>query len=329
MMKSMGHTVFLYGAENSDASWCDELIPIISEEERTTLLESFSGRANTATEYQHAWIDERSPLWQLSNPRMIREIGLRKQPRDFICQIGGASQETVSLAHPELMTVEYSIGYEGSFGAYRVFESNIWRHWTYGYQKISEGRFFDTVIPVFFDPAEFEFREKKEPFALYLGRLTPKKGVEVAIQSAKLAGLPLKIIGHDREKDLVPRGVEFLGALPQAERNNYLSRASVVLCPTLYVEPFCCVSVEAQMCGTPVVSTDWGGFTENVEHGKTGFHCNYLGGFVDGIKKSLELDKAYIRARAERLYSMHNINHDYQRYFERLSTLWGDGWNTI
>src|ERR1051326_7983622 len=170
MMKSLGHTVYIYGAEGTTAP-CDEFIPVITDEERRTLLDSFSGRPNTFCEYQHAWIDERSPLWQLANPRIIREVGKRKKPRDVICQIAGAAMDPVALAHPDLLHVEYSIGYQGCSAPFRVFESNIWRHWVYCNQQIWQGRFFDETIPLFFDPSEFTFRQEKKPFALFVGRL--------------------------------------------------------------------------------------------------------------------------------------------------------------
>lgn len=323
MMRDLGHTVFLYGAEGNEAP-CDEFIQCITEEERNTLLDF------DHCQYQHAWIDQRSPIWQLANPRMAREVRKRKQPRDFLLTIGGASQEPVSRLNPDLMCVEYSIGYSGSFGPYRVFESRAWQHNTYGFQHIDDSRFFDTVIPVFFDPAEFQFREKKEPFALFVGRLIPKKGLSIACKAAEAAGIPLKVIGHGGDRSLVTNGAEYLGALDMQERNELMSRASVVICPTQYIEPFNCVAVEAQMCGTPVVSTDFGGFTETVEQGRTGYRCSYLGEFVDGIRKASTLDCNYIRERAIANYSMHNLKHDYQRYFERLMLLWEDaGWNSL
>ena len=113
------------------------------------------------------------------------------------------------------------------------------------------------------------------------------------------------------------------------ERNDWMSRASVLICPTLYIEPFGSIAVEAQLCGTPVVSTAFGGFIETIEHGKTGYHCNYLGEFVRGLRDAQNLDHAYIRQRAVEKYSYHNIKHQYQKYFDRLLLLWGTGFNSL
>jgi glycosyltransferase involved in cell wall biosynthesis len=319
LLKGLGHTVFLYASEENEAP-CDELITTITKEEQHVLLDG--------CEYQYAAMESRFALWALANPRMVAEIAKRKKERDIIAVIGGTSHEPIANAHPDLMTVEYSIGYVSSFAKYRVFESHYWRAMTHGFQQAWEGRYFDAVIPLFFDPAEFQFRSTKEGFALYVGRLIPNKGLLTACLAARHAGIPLKVIGHG-DPALVTHGAQYLGALPMAERNDLMSRATVLICPTHYVEPFGSVAVEAQMCGTPVVSTDFGGFVETVENGRTGYRCSYLGEFVSAVRAASLLDRHYIRARAERLYSIEAVAQQYEDYFKRLQLLWGEGWNSL
>lgn len=322
LLKELGYYVILYASEDNEAP-CDEFVTCITKEEQKVLLDGL--------EYQYAALHNRGyPLWALGNNRMIVEIGKRKQTRDFICTIGGTSQEPIANAHPDLMCVEYSIGYISSFAKYRVYESHYWRGMSHGLQNQVDGRFFDTVIPLFFDHTEFKFRprEEKEPFAIYVGRLTPKKGVGIACSAAEVAGVNLKVIGHGDES-LVTNGAEYLGALGQEERNEWISRASVLLCPTTYIEPFGATAVEAQLCGTPVISTDFGGFCETVEHGKTGFRCNHLGEFASAIKLADQFDSHYIHRRAVANYSIDAVKHQYKRYFERLMLLWGSGWNSL
>lgn len=327
MMKDLGHTVYLYASEENEAP-CDELITVITKEEIEVMLAHTVNKDGVIdpTPYQYAFIEEWSPIWQLANARTIREIGKRKEDHDLICSIGGGSQRSVANAHSDLQFVEYSIGYQGSFSPYRVFESTAWMHYAYGQQGL-DARFFDTVIPCAYDPEEFPFRSTKEPFALYVGRLIPRKGVEIACRAAHAAGVPLKIIGHG-DKALVTHGAEYLGALSASERNEWMASAQCVFTPTTYIEPFNQVAVEAQLCGTPVISTDFGGFTETIEHGVTGFRCSYLGEFAQAIHDCADLDPLAIRMRAVEKYSLHNVKHQYQRYFERLALLWGKGWDT-
>ena len=319
ILKSLGHYVIIYGSEENEAP-CDELVQVVSKKEIS------DGIGNSP--YQYAAADNKYPLWELANKRTIEAIQARKQPRDFICTIGGTAQKLIADAHPDLMTVEYSIGYEGSFAKYRVFESQAWRHTSYAREGIKDGRFFDAVIPLFYDPEEFPFRAEKEPFALYVGRLTPRKGIAIACEAAEAAGMPLKVIGHG-DKRLLIHGAEYLGELDLASRNEWMSRASAVLCPTQYIEPFGGVAVEAQMCGTPVITTDFGAFVETVEQGKTGWRCHYLGEFVDALRHGLPLDPVYIRSRSIAKYSIETVKVQYQAYFDRLSLLWDQGWNTV
>ncbi len=321
MMKNLGHHVTLYGSEENEAP-CDEFVTCITKEEISSLL------GMGPWEYQYANIEDWSPLFQLFNARAAIEVAKRKQLRDMICQIGGSSQKYVTDRNKELMTVEYSIGYLGSFTSYRVFESSAWMHNTYAAQEITDGRFYDTVIPLFFDPSEFTFNEKPDDYFLYVGRLVPRKGIGMACNIATKAGIKLKIIGHG-DKTLITGGHEYLGAVDMKTRNEIMSKAKAVLAPTLYVEPFGASPVEAQMCGTPTISTDFGAFHETVEQGKTGFRCSYLGEFVRACKQVEGLDRKKIRDIAHQKFSMHVLKHRYQEYFERLQILWGDGWDTI
>ncbi len=316
ILKDLGHTVFLYASEENEAP-CDELITCVTKAEIHHLLHTIQPKP---IPYQYAAMDQGSLLWQAANWSMIDGIRQRKQPDDFICTIAGVSQQPVALAHPDLRCVEYSIGYPNSFSAYKVFESAVYQHYMYGVHQTEHVRFYDTVIPIPFDETEYPYRENKDPFVLYVGRIIEQKGIEIACQAAVAAGVPLKVIGHG-DASLVTHGAEYLGTLEASERNDWMARAQAVLTPTLYIEPFNAVAVEAQLCGTPVISTDIGGFVETVEHGRTGFRCDYAEEFTRAIHAVTDLDPAYIRRRAVDRYSMRTIAPMYQRYFERLLLL--------
>lgn len=321
LLKGLGHYTMLYASEENEAP-CDELVTCITKAEQVQWGGAFP--------YQHAKIAPDNPLWRLASPRMIAAIQQRKQPQDIICTIGGGSQADVTQAHPELLAVEYCIGYEGCYAPYRVFQSQAWRHMCYGAQGMKlGGRFFDEVIPAFYETEKFP-QADPEDYLLYVGRIIPYKGIQIACQAAQMAGVPLKLIGHGdpaQIPNLVTYG-EYLGALGEAQRNAVMAKAKALICPTIYVEPMGMIAIEAQLAGTPVISTDYGGFTESVEQGYTGFRCNLLGEFVSAIQKVGELDRVKIRERAQALYSMEAGARLYANYFRRLETLWQDGWNT-
>jgi glycosyltransferase involved in cell wall biosynthesis len=83
------------------------------------------------------------------------------------------------------------------------------------------------------------------------------------------------------------------------------------------------------MAATPVITTDWGAFTENVRHGLTGYRCRTLKQFVQAAKDAEKLDCNAIHMEAQRKYSMWAIRHQYEEYFKSLKDLWGDGWYTV
>ncbi len=318
MMNASGHHVTLYASQDNEAP-CNELVTILTKSDQLKLLEG--------SPYQYAGANNKFNLWAESNKRTIKAIKSRKEPGDFICLIGGTSQKEITDAHPDLGCVEFSIGYEGCYAPNRVYQSQAWRHYIHGKYGMLDGKFFDAVIPYFFDPEEYTFKEKKEPFALFVGRLTKKKGIGIACEAAKLAGMPLKVIGHG-DQSLITHGAEFLGTLPDDERNDYLSRATCLICPTTYIEPFGAMAIEAQLSGTPVVCTDFGAFTETVQSGSTGYRCHYLGEFAEAIRTVHSMSPAYIQHRAKLLFSMDSVRPQYDAYFRRLELLWGDGWNS-
>lgn len=312
LKERLGAYVLLYGGEENDAP-CDELITVTTKAEQAQ-------HYGEGRPYQHARIEADNPLWQLFNKRAAGEIATRKQPRDYIFTLGGGSQASITMAHPDLMAVEYSIGYVGNYARNRVFQSQAWRHYCYGAQGVNSVRHFDEVIPGFFETEKFRRVEKPADYVLYVGRYMPRKGLGIVQQAAQLAGVPLKCVGHG-DPSLITYG-EDLGAVNEATRNELMANARALICPTLYVEPYGCISPEAQLCGTPVISTDCGGFTETVEHGVSGFRCNILGEFVDAIRKADTLDRELIQQRAQALYGFDTAAHSYANYFRRLNTLW-------
>lgn len=318
MMKARGHTVFLYAGEANEAP-CDELIPCLSEADRLILC--------NGGHYSSVPFDSNHPQWKRFNETAAAEVRKRLEPKDFLCIIGGYAQKDVSDGVPELTTVEFGVGYGGIYSNFRVFESYAWMHTVYGSQHphnphAVDGRWYDTVIPGYLDPAMFPFEEKKDDYFLFVGRLIDRKGPHIAAHMARELGVKLVVAGHGNP----PPDCEYVGVVGPEERGCLMSRAKALIAPTIYIEPFGNVAIEAQACGTPVISTDWGAFTETVKHGETGFRCRTMAEFVHAGRKVSELNPHAIRQHVLDRYSLDVVGEMYEDYFTRLMGLHHGGW---
>ena len=190
-------------------------------------------------------------------------------------------------------------------------------------EPTDDARLFDSVIPNFFDPAEFTPRAGHGgDYLLFLGRHTPRKGLAVVAEVAKHTGLRVLTAGQGQER--VP-GAEYVGVVGPAARAELLAGAAAVLAFTTYLEPFGGVAVEAMLSGTPAITTDYGAFTETVAEGVSGFRCHTLAEFVAAVDAAQSLDRAGVAAWAQR-YTMDAVAPLYAAHLARLATLPGDGW---
>jgi glycosyltransferase involved in cell wall biosynthesis len=226
-----------------------------------------------------------------------------------------------------MITVEFGVGYGGTFSKYRVFESYAWMHTCYGAATMgkphdADGSWWDTVIPGYLDPAMFPFRDKKDDYFMFIGRLIDRKGFRIASDVTFDLDTRLVVCGEGTP----PVGCDYRGVVGPEERGRLLAGAKAVFVPTIYVEPFGNVNIEAQACGTPVITTDWGAFTETVIDGVTGFRCRTFGEFKRAAMNAQDLNPHVIREHAVQNYSLPVIGRKYENYFQRLLTLWDKGW---
>ena len=266
--------------------------------------------------------------WQAVNALQAERIAERAEPGDLLLIPFGVCQQSIAERLPHLRAVEYGIGYGGTFADFRVFESRAWQATVYGAQQGAHGangRFYDAVIPNFYDPAELPLGEGGD-YLLYVGRLTERKGLQIVLDTAERTGLPLVVAGAGEYP--LPDWVDYRGVVAGEEKAKLMGGARALLCPTLYLEPFGGVAVEAQMCGTPAITTDFGAFPETVEQGASGFRCRRMDEFAAAVEKAGALDRGAIRARALDRYSFAAVRPLYEDYFDHLATLDGDGFNT-
>lgn len=283
--------------------------------------------------------DPASPGWAEFNRRAIREIRKRAQPGDILAITMGATQQPVAeaLADRGLTVVETGIGYEGVWAPYRVFESWAWRNYLMAKERTDDARLFDDVIPRAYDVDEFPAGSGSGGYFLFVGRLMARKGPHIAAVACQRLGAKLIVAGQGvasvqpgritcQDGTVLEGEIEYAGVVGPAERAKLMGEAIALLCPTLYLEPFGGVSVEAQLTGTPAIVSPSGGLPENVVEGKSGYVCTTLAEFAGAAAVADQLDRAKIREHAQAVWGTDAVMPRFARYFDRLATLQGAGW---
>ena len=316
MLKSLGHTVYFYGIEDSDAE-CDENVQVLSRVE----LEISLGKYEDKNKFYN--LDYNTKAQEIFNANTIQEINMRKSPKDFLLCPYGFGHKIIADAVQIPLTVESGIGYTDTFALYRVFESYTWMAHVYGRNKQDNGSNYDCVIPNYFDPKDFEFSNAKQDYILYLGRLIGRKGIEIAIQAAQLAKTNLIVAGQDCNENInLDRPyVTYAGYADLATRRELLKNAKALIIPTMYIPPFEGVHVEAWFSGTPVITSDWGVFGETVQQGINGYRCRTMDHYVWAIQNIDKLRSSDCHSYALNNFSMDRIKWMYDEYFDMLYDL--------
>jgi glycosyltransferase involved in cell wall biosynthesis len=179
-------------------------------------------------------------------------------------------------------------------------------------------------------PADlYRFRPEPGKYLAFLGRISPEKRVDRAIEIATRVGMPLKIAAKvDRvdedyfESVIAPLLgnplVEFVGEIGEGEKDEFLGNAHALLFPIDWPEPFGLVMIEAMACGTPIIAYRGGAVPEVMEQGHTGFIVDGLEDAVEAVRHVAQLSRKRCREIFERRFTATRMAHDYVKQFERL-----------
>lgn len=310
MMTDLGHDVFLYGGPDNEAP-CTEHISCITHDLQEIALGD--------NHYTQVDFNPLNPLWTFFNSQAIQAIRNRIKPRDIICLIGGWSQKPIADSFPQNPSVEFGIGYHGIFAKYKVFESYAWMHTHYGARSSStdiDGDSNDAVIPSYIDIDEFTYVDTPQDYVAYVGRMIDRKGIHIAAEACSSSGMRLITAGPGFGMN----NVEHIGELNPEKRNIFMGGAYALIAPTIYIEPFGTVAVEAMACGTPIICSDWGAFTETVIDGVTGFRCRTRKDYIDAIRDVAMLDRSSISDYARKRYGLKSVSIMYDKYFDHVDT---------
>lgn len=339
-LKMMGerHEIILYGGELSEVGDYAELVPVYTDAEQKRWYGDMD--ANSLPTIAGSW-DATQPQYVETNKRTADWIAHRYEPGDIVLLTGGLAQKPIADALPQALVAEWAAGYSGMFAPYVCFESYAWRHYCYGRfgqwwadSAADTGRWFDTVIPNFFDPEEWSLHEK-EDYLVFVGRLIERKGPHIAAMIARELDMPLLVAGSGmvehkpgefilcEDGTRIEGDVHYQGTVGREERNELMGKARCLIAPTTYIEPFGAVVIEAPLCGTPSVATDFGAFTEILPRER---RFSTLAEGMEAVANAMALFPDGLQAEALLDYSLEAVGPMYESWFARLDSLWRGGW---
>lgn len=180
------------------------------------------------------------------------------------------------------------------------------------------------------DLSLYQFRERKQEYLCFLGRIAPIKGTHLAIEVAKKTGIPLKIAGEVQplfqdyfDTQVKPhidgKFIELVGEVDLKAKNELLGNSLAMLFPIQWNEPFGLVMIEAMACGTPVLALPGGSVEEVVRDGISGFVCNSLDDMASRATQSLPAIKAQtVRDYCQQYFSLERMVSDYLGLYQQL-----------
>ena len=258
-----------------------------------------------------------------------------KNAREYDIVHNHAGEEVMALAHlvpdvPMLTTMHCLVTPDTQF---------IWDRYPGHYNTISRSQYatmpkvaggtYAGVVHNAIDVASFPFQAEKDDYLLFLARISPEKGPQLAVEVALRCGKKLILAGKvdpfDRDffvSTVAPLidgdRVVFVGEADAKMKRELYKAASCVLMPITWEEPFGLVMAEAQACGTPVIAFDRGAAGEIVQDGLTGFLANSVEEMVAAVGRIDEIDLRACRRHVEAHFDSHVMAEGYLRVYQSI-----------
>jgi glycosyltransferase involved in cell wall biosynthesis len=330
MMKDK-YPIILYAPEGPPVDGVT-LVPCLTDAERTATFGADDPNRLPA------WpTDQQTATFNLN---VVKNMIVRLDPDDIIMLVAGYTHFAVAQAFPNHAICEPFVGYEGIIGgrSWAAYESYAHMHNVYALKGIRDIRWFDTVIPPYYDPKEFpKCNNGSGDYLLFLGRLIFRKGVHIAAQIADACNMPLVIAGSgateiSANKIVAPevviegKDLKYVGPVDVKQRAKLIAGARAMLVPTTYMEPGGNVAIEAMAAGTPAITTDFGVFTETVP---SKFRFRTLRDAVAAVERAMKVDNSAIQNYALANFSLRATAPKFQKWFDDLLTLRDKGWYSL
>jgi glycosyltransferase involved in cell wall biosynthesis len=179
------------------------------------------------------------------------------------------------------------------------------------------------------DAYSFFPKAKNPPYLAFVGRISPEKGPQHAIEIARKSGYRLKMAGkvdpvdrsyyHEVIQPLIDgEQIQYLGEVSHLEKVELLGHAAVTLFPITWREPFGLVMIESMVTGTPVIGIAMGSVPEVIDHGKTGFVCQSYDEMAEMIPDAMKLNRQGCRESVKSRFSVKTMTQQYEQAYTKV-----------
>ena len=179
------------------------------------------------------------------------------------------------------------------------------------------------------DLSLYPLRQSRGENLIFLGRIHPDKGVHLAIEAARLSGLPLLIAGivqdeayfREQVKPHLSPKIRYIGAVDVQGKNELFAQARALLHLNTIPERFGLVLAEANAAGVPVIAMDLGSCREVIAADVTGFLVNTVEDAARAVKRVDEIDGSACRSRVQERFSIDTMVAGYERVYSTIFEL--------
>ncbi|MFB3056408.1 MAG: glycosyltransferase family 4 protein [Ignavibacteriaceae bacterium] len=177
------------------------------------------------------------------------------------------------------------------------------------------------------DLTQFDFQPDPDDYLLFFGRIHPDKGAKESIEIARACNKKLIIAGIIQDKtyykqyiepSLEGKNVDFIGSAGPVQRNQLLGKATALLHPINFEEPFGLSVIESMACGTPVIAFNRGSMPELIENGKNGFLVYTVDEAKEAVGQIKTIDRKYCRRYIEQNFTVNQMAEKYIQVYETI-----------
>lgn len=330
MLAPLGYECIHYGVGEPDSSGWSAHVEIMTPAEQRDFL-GYDPLEGPPKGFVGDVADVSSPLYREFNARLLDILrSIKWTTDDILClPFGHGHQAGVPVRVMANHAVETGIGYPTCITGWRIYESYAWFHWHLGVEHRHAWP-SEWVVPNYYDVEEWPARdyEYRGDYVLYMGRITWVKGLNIVWNLARARrDLMFVVCGQgDPSPWMTEPNIIYHPPVKGIERAELINKSMCVLVPSVMLEPFGGVAVEAMLTGTPVLTSTYGAFSETVPDE---LRCNVFGDWLAGLDVVQTADSSYRRAlreRAIRRYSLQAVGLMYDKIFKRIPEMRSRGW---